>query len=1159
MGRSFTDSWEEEPSGSSQRSFSYSQLVVADTYGKAIPISRGTREIIGQILWSTGVGQETLTQTKYIAQYPPGIEYSGFKVVPPGQGGTFKIYDGTPTYTPVTTIVTTRLFVSCALGFGAPLNPDMKAKIIRITAGSTVIYDATGENISKIKATSFTLYPGSEDQEPDPVMVKFLGEDNVPAYRGEIYAVFEELDLIQFGGQFPLIRAYIVDESDDENPQTLIYAPGVDDRQMAFDSKRGIVHWVRNDELTVVQFDALRKTLMNEMISAEVANIGALQSTLDIAEWVGPNGVLVCSPSSAANTAPIIALDALTGKQLSVFGAAGSSTNHDDDSFSSTNFFVCQKCKGRNGQDLTYVVCGGILGGIGILNMADNGELIYAGHNNTYPSMDTACRGPSEGQTAFVYTSQGLDIYRFTLDASMVDRPVDPISGTDLPVPGAIWLTIPAPYTSVVALHYYAYDQSLIVMCAGPTPAVRKYNAATKALIWSVDVASVGSTSFLRSKARLDMDQLGWCSTSSVFHIDLKTGKYTNFGTVTGQTLDPDFWYDSLSNSLMCDTSIGLIQQFIGRSIGARVPLADISLEAGIYAGLDEAEITIDNTIDDIVDGFLLENSAGTDFWVLVKTLGEAFGFTVIESGDGVHLRKKLSSTESPPDITLTYDDLATIQATPYPVNQADPFSNASIITTRKLDDELFDYVFIKYRDFDYDFGIVSAPASRSKKPGDFNISAGKKEIDITCIIMRSDEAITLAAQCLYANLSSQLQHRFRITTKYAQAEVGDIILVPVNDFDFTIKLTEVTYHFDFSISCIGENYLYDIIQSDRDGQVPIPPGPPPVPNSSSQIMMFDIPLLHPSHMPPPGSISVYYGIAGFGQAGWRKAFVFRSSNGGEFVNVGFTEREMLIGIANTELGDTTTPFAYDEINSVDVYIVNGDPTLFESLTEADWLLWFSLCVIGQPGRWEVVAPQLVEQLGGRKVRFSRFIRGMRDTYMHTGSHLAGDRVLFPYINGALRGVLEADTANGATRWFRGVGIDQEIEDALENKLVIGEQYLPWSVVAIRAIKDTGDADITISWARQSQQAMALNEDGPDTDLPATEDRTYTVKILASIGGATVRTLTATGAESLQYTAAQQATDGQPTPVNVLYLRAYQTKASGMILGRYVEQTINVE
>ncbi len=47
------------------------------------------------------------------------------------------------------------------------------------------------------------VYRGTEDQDPDPLIAAKQGEDNVPAYRGTAYVVFERFPLEDYGNRIP--------------------------------------------------------------------------------------------------------------------------------------------------------------------------------------------------------------------------------------------------------------------------------------------------------------------------------------------------------------------------------------------------------------------------------------------------------------------------------------------------------------------------------------------------------------------------------------------------------------------------------------------------------------------------------------------------------------------------------------------------------------------------------------------------------------------------------------------------------------------------------------------------------------------------------------------------------------------------------------------
>ncbi|MEM7470050.1 MAG: glycoside hydrolase/phage tail family protein [Pseudomonadota bacterium] len=54
------------------------------------------------------------------------------------------------------------------------------------------------------------VYRGGEDQQPDPLMVSIEGSENVPAYRGVAYVVFEDLQLADFGNRVPQFTFEVV-------------------------------------------------------------------------------------------------------------------------------------------------------------------------------------------------------------------------------------------------------------------------------------------------------------------------------------------------------------------------------------------------------------------------------------------------------------------------------------------------------------------------------------------------------------------------------------------------------------------------------------------------------------------------------------------------------------------------------------------------------------------------------------------------------------------------------------------------------------------------------------------------------------------------------------------------------------------------------------
>jgi len=61
---------------------------------------------------------------------------------------------------------------------------------------------ADGVELSQL-GLDMRVYPGSEDQQPDPKIAAVEGAEATPAYRGTAYVVFEDLPLGQFGNRVP--------------------------------------------------------------------------------------------------------------------------------------------------------------------------------------------------------------------------------------------------------------------------------------------------------------------------------------------------------------------------------------------------------------------------------------------------------------------------------------------------------------------------------------------------------------------------------------------------------------------------------------------------------------------------------------------------------------------------------------------------------------------------------------------------------------------------------------------------------------------------------------------------------------------------------------------------------------------------------------------
>lgn len=135
--------------------------------GAVIPRVMGRMRIAGQMIWSSRF-KETVTTSSS------------------GGGGK-----GAPQPTSTTRSYSYSVSVAFALGEGAI------DRIGRIWADGGEV--AAGD-------LNYTVYKGTEDQLPDPVIAAVEGLESTPAFRGTAYVVIEDLPLERFGNRIPQLN-----------------------------------------------------------------------------------------------------------------------------------------------------------------------------------------------------------------------------------------------------------------------------------------------------------------------------------------------------------------------------------------------------------------------------------------------------------------------------------------------------------------------------------------------------------------------------------------------------------------------------------------------------------------------------------------------------------------------------------------------------------------------------------------------------------------------------------------------------------------------------------------------------------------------------------------------------------------------------------------
>ncbi len=149
--------------------------VQTSSYGSQIPKIFGTMRVAGTVIWATDLQEHK--------------ETSG--------GGKGK--PKTVNY-------------SYSASFAVALSGRPVREVRRIWADGKLLRGAAGDFKSEVGA--FRLHGGGEDQAPDPLILAAEGASGAPAYRGTAYAVFEDLELADFGNRIPSLSFELVAEEE---------------------------------------------------------------------------------------------------------------------------------------------------------------------------------------------------------------------------------------------------------------------------------------------------------------------------------------------------------------------------------------------------------------------------------------------------------------------------------------------------------------------------------------------------------------------------------------------------------------------------------------------------------------------------------------------------------------------------------------------------------------------------------------------------------------------------------------------------------------------------------------------------------------------------------------------------------------------------------
>lgn len=1131
--------------------------VTSSAYGSPIPIGWGTARISGNIIWSSGIKEKRKKKK------------SG------GKGG------------PSTTMISYTYSADFALALcEGPIDD-----ILRIWADGKIIYDKRGTELStRKKGLVFTVYKGTEDQMPDPIIALDKGENSTPAFRGLSYIVFDTLQLADYGNRIPNITVEVTFNK----AVSRVFTPGVpwtggqsssfQVGQIAVDFDRGYV-FARTTSPTAgfrrFNLQSLREErqiFANQMMPDPGAGETIRTS---YAFGIAPDGALIASTDDGGiggNYAPISRFDPNTFRETARFGfnavlgypKTGPLTFEVPSKFGFCSVFTLLS-------RLDYLVVGTAFGAVGILMLPSmqflwDTETFKAewGDGTGYQgSVRGIVRGESrfgDGDTWVLgYNNPNITLYKLNLLASAEYETGSPPRATGVQFTAEIVIPrtdIWSFATSVVEIGNLVYDQtdnSCIffvefgsALLGNKVFAVKVRDAEvvwiTEVFTFPSDDGQFSSANFF-SNSRLKGGTLGWISVNRPYLIDTASGEMIESGESPVYAAPSNHSrvgiYDSDTDSFIginLGTVIG--RWFFRRANGGGANVATIVEDICGRVGLPPSDLDVSDLADDVVPGYIVGSRSTARQAIEPLTL--AFFFDGTESD---YILKFIQRGRAPVR-TITQSELAVI----------DTQDNEPLKETRQQEVEIPERISVLYMDLENDYQQGTQSAKRLRNPVPSMHSRNSLEVPFPAVFDK-DFAKQLAEKLLYTSWIERATYDIICPWKHLDLDPTDVVNIVLDDgTTFRARLSSVEVATDLSLpmSAISERAVQYVSSAEGyNGTGPLRralAGPVP-----TKLILMDTPLLRDSDEPAGRAFApLYYFMGGYMDSHWRSAVLMKSDDNTAFGQVGQSNSPMTWGTVINALGNPpfNNPFAPDETNTITVSLsTNHD--LIESCTYLEMMNGANAAaIIKNNGEIEVIQWRDAVVNANGTITLSFLLRGRRGTDTMCNGHQSGevfvlldpdDGDLFPLNNGEV----------GQARYYKAVSAGLFLEDADTQGLVSeGRALKPYAPVHVRAAPGSSDS-VDITWVRRTRVGGALvNGTGV---VPLSEDtEEYEIDILSGPGGSVVRTVTGLSSPAWNYSSADQTSDGFTPRVSSVTVRVYQISAQ---IGRGFtrEVTRNVE
>lgn len=410
--------------------------------------------------------------------------------------------------------------------------------------------------------------------------------------------------------------------------------------------------------------------------------------------------------------------------------------------------------------------------------------------------------------------------------------------------------------------------------------------------------------------------------------------------------------------------------------------------------------------------------------------------------------------------------------------------------------------------------------------------AVNEDEIELAVVMTASEAAQAVDRLLQVAWLERVGFGPFQLPPTYRHLEPADVITIDAGYAQYEIRLTEVSYNADGSLTCSGmpNNSAVYVSAAASDetpstGTIALP--------GASLFVPLDIPVIDESVQDSPGFVAAMTGYS----SGWPGAVLVRSGDGGQtFAELQGFDGKATLGYALGTLA--ASPCTLIDETVLSVSLVSGD---LESITEAQMLAGQHWAAYGVDGRWEIVRFRDAVLQADGSYRLSGFKRGDKGTEWATGLHQRGDLFVLLDDDDLAAVGLSVESIGQAGLW-RGVTSGDSLHDADDVAFTYRGVNLECLSPVYPVASRNGSGDLALAWTRRSRLSSSWWATGTAAPLGEASEA-YEVDILN--GSTVVRTI-GSSTPSITYTAAQQTADFGSAQASIV-IRIYQLSA---VVGR---------